>query len=140
MSLVKSRSSYCTLFCQGFFIKIIHLMISYTWFFFALCSKSRQWQEPINYGLPSNENFTKPHHRPYSFASAGPGNTIRVTCDIILICWPHRPYSLSTSSLKSRLKFFWFLFFVFFTDGFAYKIRNKFFLLFSLLCYRRTKK
>ena len=39
-------------------------------------------------------------------ALAGPGNSIRVTCDIILICWPHRPYSLNTSSLNSRLKFF----------------------------------
>ena len=74
-------------------------------------------------------------------ALAGPGNTIRATCDIILIYSPHTKYSLNTSCLDSGLEVFWFLFvFRFFTDGFAYKIRKKKFLLFSLLCYRRTKK
>ena len=67
-------------------------------------------------------------------ASAGPGNTICVTCDIIFICWSHRPYSLNTSSLNSRLKFFlvFVCFSFFFTDGFAYKIRNKKFFAFLL--------
>lgn len=49
-------------------------------------------------------------------ASAGAGNTIRVTCDIILIYWPHTKYSLNTSSLLTQdSRFFGFcLFFVFF--------------------------
>ena len=39
-------------------------------------------------------------------ALAGPGNTIRATCDIILIYWPHTKYSLNTSCLDSGLKVF----------------------------------
>ena len=43
-------------------------------------------------------------------ALAGPGNTIRATCDIILIYWPHTKYSLNSSCLDSGLEVFWFLF------------------------------
>ena len=39
-------------------------------------------------------------------ALAGPGNTIRATCDIILIYWPHTKYFLNTSCLDSGLKVF----------------------------------
>ena len=72
-------------------------------------------------------------------ALAGPGNTIRATCDIIFIYSPHTKYSLNTSCLDSGLEVRarGFLVFVcfsfFFTDGFAYKIRKKKFFAFLLI-------
>lgn len=48
-------------------------------------------------------------------ASVGAGNTIRVTCDIILIYWPHTKNSLNTSSLLTQdSRFFVFVCFSFF--------------------------
>ena len=91
-------------------------------FWTCLRAKDFPWNSPCS------------HEIRHLIALAGPGNTIRVTCDIILICWSHRPYSLNTSSLNSRLKFFlvFVCFSFFFTDGFAYKIRNKKFFAFLL--------